>query len=51
MGDFAEVSVTSIPEVGLRIDQVSGLVDLRPREERRDLGRLLEGHDVLLVSG
>ena len=43
--------VCQVGKVGVRIHEVRGLVDLGPGEEGRDLRRLLEAHDVLLVIG
>ena len=44
-------AVCHIGEVRLRIHHLRGLVDPRTGEERRNLRRLLERHDVLLVVG
>ena len=43
--------VCQVGKVGVRVHEVRGLVDLCPGEEGRDLRRLLEAHDVLLVIG
>ena len=53
MGNISVVMTTvcQVREVGVWIHHLRGLVDPRTGEERRNLRRLLERHDVLLVLG
>ena len=43
--------VCQVGKVRVGVHEVCGLVYLGPGEEGRDLRRLLEAHDVLLVIG